>query len=189
MRSTIVLALIPACALLFACRAHEAYGPAGDERLETSLSERASDDGADVASLRCDEIDKKFRLMKADDKGEADHVKQMTELFTQSRDNVNKLDDAVARNPDLLYGTAGDAIKSNLDACRSTFADVSSELDRTVRDIADMPVIQEVQGRGTVDVARLDFSVVRSAIEALDPEDKDVLMGKIANGEKRVSGK
>jgi hypothetical protein len=186
MRPTLKLPLLPACAALAACPAHSAYGPGGDERLESTLSESASTEGADAASLKCDELQKKLKAIRVEERGEKERLKILSEVFEGARTNMNKLDDAVAANPDLLYGTAGDQVKSNLEDCRSTFADVRSELDRSVRDIVDLPVIQELQGKSMVNVPRLDFAVLRSTITTLDPDDKDVLLSKVDAAEKKV---
>lgn len=186
MRPTLKLAFLPALAALAACPAHTAFGPGGDERLESTLSEAASTEGSDAGALKCDELQKQLKASRVEERTEKERLKVLAEVFEGARDNMNKLDAAVDSNPDLLYGAAGEQVKSNLDECRSTYADVRSELDRNVRDIADLPVIQEVQGKEMVSVPRVDFALLRSTIATLDPDDKDVLLGKVDAAEKKV---
>ncbi len=50
-----------------------------------------------------------------------------------------------------------------------------------------MPTVQEIKGGNTVTIARLDFNTLRQAIETLDPDDKDSLLNRVGNAEKKVS--
>jgi hypothetical protein len=186
MRPTL-LALLPAAFLFTACLAHTAYGPSSDDRLDESTSERPSRDGAEAAALSCSDLAVQLRKARLDDQPEADRLKALIEIFGVARSRADRLDEAIGRNPDLVYSADGDAIKANQEECRAVFADSRSDLDRSVREIVELPVIQEVHGRRTVSVARLDFGLVRSAIATLDPDDKDFLLGRLDAAEKRVS--
>ncbi|MGI5863500.1 MAG: hypothetical protein ACOX6T_15800 [Myxococcales bacterium] len=186
MRPGLMLAFLSVCAATAGCASHSAYGPDSDARLEATFSERASGQGADIAGVKCDALSRKFKASRIEERTETERLKLLAELFEKSRESTNALDDAVTKNPDLLYGPEGDAVKANLAECRATYADVRSDFDRYIRDIVDLPVIQEVQGRSMVTVPRLDLKLLRSAIAALDPDDKDVLLAKIDAAEKRV---
>ncbi|HCF62246.1 MAG TPA: hypothetical protein DFS52_30180 [Myxococcales bacterium] len=186
MRPSLKLALLSACAATAGCASHSAYGLDSDDRLEATFSERASGQGADVAGVKCDALSRKFKASRIEERTEAERLKVLVELFEKSRENTNALDDAAAKNPDLLYGSEGDAVKANLAECRATYADVRSDFDRFIRDLTELPVIQELQGREMVTVPRLDLKLLRSAIATLDPDDKDMLLGKLDMAEKRV---
>jgi len=171
------------------CATHAAYGPSSDERLEAALSSGHSREGADVAGISCSELGRRLREAKSDDRPEGDRLQALMEIHRIAQERVNRLDAAVVRNPDLVYSADGDAIKNNLEGCRSFYADVRSDFDRYVREIVDLPVIQEVRGRETVNVARLDLGLLRKAINALDPDDRDVLLGRVDGAEKKINGR
>jgi len=180
-------AALLASVFAFACATHSAYGPSSDDRLENETSGKRSSEGADdVADLKCDDLRKKLKESKFAERTEAETLKFYSDIYTKSRERVTKLDEAINRNPDLIYGAEGDAVKNNSEECRSTFADIASDFDRYVRSIMDPLIIQEVKGRDTVEVARVDFKVLREAIDALAPDDKDVLIGKIESAAARV---
>jgi hypothetical protein len=50
-----------------------------------------------------------------------------------------------------------------------------------------VPTVQEIKGGATVVIARLDFNTLRQAIETLSPDDKEQLLTRVANAEKKVS--
>jgi hypothetical protein len=166
--------------------AHPAYGPSSDQRLESATSEKGSAEGAEVKDVRCNDLAQKLKDSRNEDKPEAERLQGLIDIFTNAKERFGKLDDAVAKNPDLVYSADGESIKANLDECRAFFADARSDLDRYIREVCDLPVIQELQGGKTVNVARIDFGLLRGAITTLDPDDKDVLMGKIDAAEKKV---
>jgi hypothetical protein len=181
MRSILTIA-----ALLVASCAHPAYGPSSDQRLESSTGEAGSSEGSDAASTKCSDLKPKFDQARDSEKPESERMQVETDVYTNAKERAAKLEDAVNKNPDLLYSAAAEAIKGNLDECRSFYADVRSDFDRFIRDVCDLPVIKEVQGNK--DVARIDLGILRSAIAALDPDDKDVLNNKVDAAERKVGG-
>ncbi|MBI5544379.1 MAG: hypothetical protein HY901_10845 [Deltaproteobacteria bacterium] len=183
MRPNHLVSALCACLLAVAC-AHPAYGPDSDQRLETAISERASSEGADVAGLKCSDLKPKLEDARNADQPESERLQTMTTVFTTAKERALKLDDAVTRNPDLLYGASGEAIKSNLEECRAFFADVRSDFDHFIRDVCDLPILKDVQTNR--DVARLDLSILRDAITVLDPDDKDILIGRVENAERKT---
>jgi hypothetical protein len=183
MRLTLAAAL-SACLALLGC-AHPAYGPSSDARLETATGEGASGEGgADAASLKCTDLKAKFDDARNTEKPESERMQGMNEVFTAAKERHTRLEEAVSKNPDLLYSSNADQIKQNRDECNSFFADVRSDFDRFIRDVTDLPVIKDVQAKE--DVARIDLTVLRNAITSLDSDDKDVLLGKVDAAEKKV---
>ncbi|HEY3448339.1 MAG TPA: hypothetical protein VGK67_18425 [Myxococcales bacterium] len=186
MRSTLLTLVALGGIALQGC-SHAAYGPSSDQRLESSLSEGASSEGSDVSSVKCSDLKDKFMQSRDSEVPESERMQKMTEVFLASRDRWQKLDDAVSKNPDLLYSSNADSIKANLDECRSFFAEVRSDFDRFIRDVSDLPVIKDVAS--SKDVARIDLGVLRGAIVALDPDDKDQLIGRVEVAEKKTGYK
>lgn len=178
---------VSVCAtLLVVGCAHPAYGPSSDARLEAATSSSTSSEGADVAGLKCGELKGKFAVSRDSEVPESERLTKMTEVFVAAKERSTKLDDAVAKNPDLLYSAEADVIKANLDECRTFFADVRSDFDRFIRDLCDLPVIKDVAS--SRDVARVELGVLRAAITALDSDDKDVLMNKVDAAERKTGG-
>lgn len=189
MRHSLFRAAPLAALALAACPAHTAFGPGSDERLESSVNEKASrEGGGDVAGVSCTDLLEKFRDSRSEDKPETERLKVLVEVYAASRDRREKLDSAIDRNPDLIYTTDGESTKSAQEGCRAAFADIRSDLDRYLREVVDMPIIQELQGREMVNVARLDFGLVRNAIATLDPDDKEAMLARVEAAERKVGG-
>jgi hypothetical protein len=182
MRTPSLAALLAGLSLI-SC-AHSAYGPSSDQRLEDAISSQPSTEGAEVATVRCADLIGRAQESKSEERPEADRLNIKTEVFTAARERHTKLDDAVTRNPDLIYSAEGETIKANHDECQSLFADARSDLDRFVRELCDPLLIQDISGRT---VARIDFALIRNALETLGPEDKDMLLAKVDAAEKRIS--
>ena len=80
-------------------------------------------------------------------------------------------------------------MSSAKDNCIQQMADVKVEFETYVRELVNVPTVQEIKGGNTVVVARLDFGTLREAIEALNPDDRDSLLNKVSNAEKKVEVK
>ena len=177
-----VIFLVAALSLA-GCASHSAYGPESDERIDdgvsASSSQNSSADASMLMSLSCQDQAKALTAasLEAD---EAKKLKMLGDTYLKAKENFTKLDEAASSQTDLLYGKEGDQIKANLDGCRDTSAAAYSAFDRFIREIVDMPVVQEMKNRKMVNVARVNFAIVRDAIAKLDASDKEVLTGKLA---------
>ena len=191
MRSLRIAAFLACCALAACKTSGGAYGQSGDERLEAAVSEKGSTEGAEEASKEkyCSDLTAKVKDNKSEEKPEPERLKSMSELFVDAKTRALKMEEAVAKNTDLMYSEKADVVKANLEECRSVAADTRSDFDRLVREICELPVIQEVQGQQKVNVPRLDFTLLRAAITTLDPDDKDTLFNKVDLAEKKTGGK
>lgn len=178
------LVVLTAALALASCNKARIYGPPGEERLEAAVSEGNNSEGGEVGKIRCVELQQKLKECKLDDRNEEDRVEAMTSLFLEAQKRFEQIEAATARNPDLLYGTQAEAVKTGYDECRAALADTRSDLDRYVREVCEQPLLQDMHGNKNV--ARLDFSSVRAAIEALQPDDKDALFGKLDAAEKKA---
>jgi hypothetical protein len=93
----------------------------------------------------------------------------------------------MSRNPDLQYQEGALNIVNAKEVCIQQTADVRVEFETYVRELVDVPTVQEIKGGNAVTIARLDFNTLRQAIETLSPDDKDALLNKVGNAEKKVS--
>ncbi|MDR0966175.1 MAG: hypothetical protein LBM75_06710 [Myxococcales bacterium] len=167
---------------LAACASHSAYGPAGDDRLDEDSSGRKAPQALDanaMMSLNCKEQEKAVQAANT----ETDERKKLITLgkaYEAAKATFTQLDEASSSQTDLLYGKEGDQIKANLEGCREASASAYSAFDGFVRELVDMPVVQEMQDRKMINVARVEFATLRTAIDKLGATDREVLLNKLA---------
>ncbi|MBK7863386.1 MAG: hypothetical protein IPJ65_33255 [Archangiaceae bacterium] len=186
MRTLLVSAAI--LASLFSC-AHEI---SSDERLERATQKndmKGNGSTADVVKIRCDDTNNELNKARNDSRPETDRLISYKELFDSLKTRVARFDEAMSRNPDLQFQEGSQEIVSAKDTCVQNMADVKVEFETYVRELVSVPTVQEIKGGSTVVVARLDFGVLREAIESLNPDDRDSLLNKVSNAEKKVDVK
>src|SRR6185436_3865467 len=162
-----------------------------DERLEraTQKSEGNKEGAGDLTKVKCDDTNNELNKARNDSRPETDRVISYKELFDALKIKVAKFDEAMSRNPDLQFQEGSQEIVSAKENCIQNMADVRVEFETYVRELVNVPTVQEIKGGATVVVARLDFGVLRDAIEALNPDDRDSLLNKVSNAEKKVDVK
>lgn len=163
-----------------------------EERLERETS-RAEIKGLasaeELAKVKCDDTSEPLRKARDENKPETDRIIAYTELFSSLKKRTVTFDEAMARNPDLAYQEGSQALVSARELCIQQTADVKVEFDRYVRELVDVPTVQEIKGGQTVIVARLDFGTLKTAIETLNTDDRDQLLNRVNNAEKKVEKK
>jgi hypothetical protein len=179
------------CMALAGCATEGAYGPSGDNRLESATSGKGETSDTDkktleIAEKGCGDVAQKVQLARNDERPEADRLKGYADLYADLKNRVTTMDDGLTKNPDLKYKEGAQKVQDALEQCNQIYADVKNEFERFLREICELPVVQEVRGGAKVNVARMDFQVVRDAIEVLNPDDKDTLIAKIEAAEKKV---
>jgi hypothetical protein len=163
-----------------------------DERLERATQKnevKGSDTAADLAKIKCDDTNNELNKARNDSRPETDRVVSYKELFDSLKVRVARFDEAMSRNPDLQFQEGSQEIVNAKETCVQNMADVKVEFETYVRELVNVPTVQEIKGGSTVVVARLDFGVLREAIEALNPDDRDSLLNKVSNAEKKVEVK
>jgi hypothetical protein len=163
-----------------------------EERLERATQAGAvkgSGSAADLAKIKCDDTNAELGKARNDSRPETDRVVTYKDLFDSLKVRVAKFDEAMSRNPDLQFQEGSQEIVSAKENCIQQMADVKVEFETYVRELVNVPTVQEIKGGNTVVVARLDFGVLREAIEALNPDDRDSLLNKVSNAEKKVEVK
>jgi hypothetical protein len=165
-------------------------GISNEERLEmatrqTNVNKLVASE--EFANLRCD--DAPGILFKARDEArpENERLKTYVDLYLSLQDRTRKLDDAMARNPDLAYQEGAQAILDNQEACSRQTTDVRIETERFIRDLVSTPIIQEIRGGNITSVSRVDFGVLRRAIEAVEMDGTQDLLRSVDNAEQKLS--
>lgn len=169
------------------CSTHSAYGPDSDARLEEGMSptSKESADASKLLAMNCDEHAKRLSGLSVES-DETKKLKGLGVIYLSAKDTYEKLDAAASSHTDLLYGKEGDKIKGNLATCRDTASTAYIAFDRFVRELVDMPVVQEMKNRKMVNVARVDFKLLREAITKLDATDKELLNNRITAMESSI---
>lgn len=160
-----------------------------EERLdrETRSDEvKEAPDAEALSKLSCKNIEPDLNKARSDTTPETQRVVTYIDLYDGLRKKTQTFEEAMSRNPDLAFKEGSQEIVAAKDTCIQQTADVRVEFERYVRDLVDVPIVDEVKGGATVKVARLEFTTLRKAIEVLSPDDKDQLLARVASAEKRV---
>ena len=163
-----------------------------DDRLdrETKRSDAlTSSTAGELVKLKCDDITSELSKARDDSAPEEKRLTIYTDLFERVKDRTAKFDDALSRNPDLAYQEGSQEIIAARDGCVQSAADVRLDFEGLVREIINLPVVDEYRDGKPVKVARLSFDTLRNAIEKLALEDKDALLSRLSNAEKTVEVK
>lgn len=163
-----------------------------DDRLdrETKRSDSTKSSTAeDLMQMKCDDITSELSKARDDSAPEEKRINIYSDLFDRVKERTSKFEEALSRNPDLAYQEGSQAIISARDGCVQSSADVRLDFEGLVREIVNLPVVDDIRDGKPVKAARLSFDSLRSAIEKLNLDDKDALLTRLANAEKTVEVK
>ncbi|MGE6759648.1 hypothetical protein ACQKGO_16645 [Corallococcus interemptor] len=161
-----------------------------DERLERDTRSVAVKDAPGVdqlSKLTCDDTSAPLSKARDVNRPESDRLVDYVNLYSSLKDRTHTFEEAMARNPDLSYREGSQNLVNAKDTCIQQTADVRVEFETYLRELVDVPTVQEIKGGNTVTVARLDFGTLKKAIETLDPDDRESLLQRVNAAEKRVS--
>ncbi|AKF81684.1 hypothetical protein [Myxococcus fulvus] len=161
-----------------------------DERLDRETQNMAVKDTPGVAELQkltCDDTNDALVKARNVNRPETDRLVDYIDLYASLRKRTATFEEAMNRNPDLSYREGSQQFVNAKDNCIQQTADIRVEFETYVRELVEVPTVQEIKGGNAVTIARLDFGTLRQAIEALEPDDKDSLLGRVANAEKKIS--
>jgi hypothetical protein len=163
-----------------------------DERLDRATQgagSRSPIDEAAVAKVSCKDAPGWLAKARSEARGEADKLAAYLELYEGLKKRTAFIEEALRRNPDLAYQTGSEDISQRRDICVQQSGDVRMEFERYIRDLVAIPTVQELRKGNTVAVARVDFAQLRKAIDSLDPEDKELLVSRVSNAERRLDSR
>ncbi|MCE9671068.1 hypothetical protein LY474_24970 [Myxococcus stipitatus] len=161
-----------------------------DERLDRETQNLAVKDAPGVSELQkltCDDTTDALGKARNVNREETERLVDYIELYSSLRKRTAMFEEAMNRNPDLSYREGSQQIVNAKDNCVQQTADVRVEFETYVREIIEVPTVQEIKGGNTVTIARLDFNTLRQAIETLEPDDKEALLNRVTSAEKKVS--
>lgn len=163
-----------------------------DDRLdrETKFADSLkSATATELMQLKCDDINLELAKARDDSAPEEKRMATYVELFDRVKERNTKFEESLARNPDLAYQDGSEQIIAARDGCIQSAADVRFDFEGLVREIVQLPVVDDFRDGKSIKTARLSFESLRNAIEQLELDDKDSLLAKLANAEKTVEVK
>lgn len=184
-----IVHVLAAAALFSMGCAHEITS---DERLERETARAdamKSSTAEELSKLKCDDVNAELAKARDETRSEEARINAYVDLYLKVKERTARFEEAITRNPDLAYQEGSEEITSARDMCVQSQADVRLDLENLVREVMQMPTVDEIKGGSTVKVARLSFDTLRDAIETLELDDKDSLFTKLANAEKQLESK
>lgn len=163
-----------------------------EERLERETkrsNSMGSATAAELLKLRCADVTAELTKARDESAPEDKRISTYSDLFDRVKERTTKFEDALARNPDLAYQEGSSEIISARDSCIDAQTEVRNDFENLVREIVQVPVVDDYKDGKAVKAARMDFGPLRDAIEQLDLDDKDSLNARLDNAEKTVEVK
>lgn len=162
-----------------------------DERLERATATNPKDPlGApELAKVRCDDTQEPLSKAQNESRPEGERLQAYMDLYDSLLTRSRKFEEAMNRNPDLAYNEGTQELVAAREKCVQLTADVKMAFETYTRELVELPTVQEIKGGAPVVVARLDFNVLRAAIDKLAPDDREALLNRVANAEKKVDSK
>lgn len=161
-----------------------------EERLDRDTSNLAVKDtpkAGELAKLSCENAGDELNKARNVNRPETERLSDYINLYLSLSKRTQTFEEAMNRNPDLQYTEGAGAIVNAKEVCVQQTADVRVEFETYVRELVDVPTVQEIRGGSAITVARLDFNTLRQAIETLALDDKDALLNRVAGAEKKVA--
>ena len=163
-----------------------------DERLEraTARSSPKNEAGAaELAKVRCDDAQEALTKAQGDNRPDGDRLQGYVDLYVSLQARSDKFEEMMNRYPDLAYQESTQELVAAREKCTQMAADVRVAFETYVRELVELPTVQEIRGGSPTVVARLDFGILRNAIEKLAPDDREQLLSRVALAEKKVEAK
>jgi hypothetical protein len=161
-----------------------------EERLDresSNLTVKDTPQAGELEKLTCENTGEELTKARNVNRPETERLADYITLYESLRKRIQTFEEAMSRNPDLQYREGAVNIVAAKETCIQQSTDVRVEFENYMRELVDVPTVQEIKGGNTVTIARLDFNTLRQAIETLSPDDKDQLLNRVANAEKKVS--
>lgn len=159
------------------------------DRDTTRTDSMKSTAAGELSKMRCDDINSELIKARDETRSEEARLTSYVDLYERVKSRTVKFDEAISHNPDLAYQEGSENIVGAREGCIQSQADVRLDFEGLVREIMQMPVVEEIRNGSTVKVSRLNFDTLRTAIEKLDLDDKESIYAKLNNAEKQVDVK
>jgi hypothetical protein len=169
------------------CAARELTSEERLDRETSNLAVKDSPKAGELEKLSCENTGEELNKARNVNRPETERLTDYITLYDSLRKRTQTFEEAMSRNPDLQYREGAGNIVNAKEVCIQQTADVRVEFETYVRELVDVPTVQEIRGGNTVTIGRLDFNTLRQAIDTLALDDKDTLLNRVASAEKKVS--
>lgn len=163
-----------------------------NERLERATARKQVKDqvgAAELAKVRCDDTQEPLTRAQNETRPEGERLQSYIDLYESLVTRSNTFEEAMNRNPDLAYQEGTQDLVAAREKCVQLTADIKVAFETYVRELVELPTVQEIRGGAAVVVPRLDFGILRAAIEKLAPDDREQLLARVATAEKKIETK
>ncbi len=160
-----------------------------DERLERETSRnnaRGTATADELLGLKCDDLSSDMSQARDETQAEDKRLTTYLDLIDSVKDRTARFNDALSRNPDLAYQEGSQDIIAARDGCIDVQADLRRDFESLVREIVQVPVVDDYKDGKAVKAARTDFGLLRDSIKALDLDDREQLNTRLNNAEKNI---
>lgn len=160
-----------------------------EERLdrETPSAEVGALDFQELAQVSCGDAESRVNEIRQGSRPDVERLTAYMELYKALADRTEILSSAIRRDSDILYIPEYRPIVDAQTDCFTRTEEIKTEFERFTRELVDVPVVNEVRKGGRqVPVARVDYAVLRDAIETLELSDREELYANIAAAERRI---
>jgi len=141
---------------------------------------------SELAQVNCADAESRLNEIRQGSRPEVERLSAYMELYKALDERTDRLDQAMRRDSDILYIPEYRPIVDAHGDCFTRTEELKTEFERFTRELVEVPTVQEVRKGKTVPVARVDYAVLRDAIETLELSDREELYTNIAAAERRV---
>lgn len=143
----------------------------------------------ELLNLKCDELAHELPKARDENANEERRVSMYAVLYEEVHKRSRRFDEALSREPDLAYQEGSQPLLAARERCTQTDVETRLEFETLVREIVAVPIVDEYRDGKATKAPRIDFTVLRAAIEKLNPDDKEALLGKLAHADKQFEEK
>ena len=152
-----IVAALSAALLFTSCVKEITERRAPRARDQAAARRSTSSTAGDLVKLKCDDITAELSKARDDSAPEEKRLTIYTDLYERVKDRTTRFDEALSRNPDLAYQEGSQEIIAARDGCIQSAADVRLDFEGLVREIINLPVVDEIRDGKPVKAARLSF--------------------------------
>lgn len=156
------------------------------DRETTRIDALKSPAATELKTLKCDDLSAELPKARDESATEEKRLLAYSDLYAEALKRSARFEEVLRADSDLAYQEGNTDILVGRDRCTQTKVEVRLEFETLVREIVGVPIVDEYHDGKTLKAPRLNFAVLRGAIEKLNPDDKDALLARVASAEKQI---
>ena len=140
-----------------------------------------------LARISCADTEERLKSVRQLVESENARLNAYAELHDSLRERTQTLAMAIRRDQDLLYVEDYRSIIDAHAACEAQQASVANEVERFTRELVAVPTVNDVKDGKRVTSLRVDPTVLRNVIDALNLPDEAELYEELLAAERSVA--